>query len=229
MAEQTYIIQCSLLTKEPIKKWESIDQILEQNPTFKKHFIKFNLDGKTKMAHGFIWVYYTHLPEIYKRMTVFTDFDISNHGNVKNNKTGEELEQFADNDGYFFVMIHEPDTKYRKSKREGWYIHILVADTFLGNLCYYPYVVTGDLAIYHKDGNIKNNWSNNLTFDPPAYILTKTPINQIDLATGKIIRTFPSYKQVLGTFKDMTEIELKKACDGATSSCRGFKWVMVLD
>lgn len=229
MAEQTYIIQCSLLSKEPIKRWLSIEEIIEQNPTFKKHFIKFNLDGKTKMAYGFIWVYYTPLTEIYKRMSVFTDFDISNHGNIKNNITGEELKKIEDEDGYLYVIVHESDTKYTTAKREEWYIHILVADTFLDNPCYFPYVMAGDLAIYHKDGNIKNNRSNNLTFNPPPYILSKTPINQIDLITGEIIKTFPTYKHALGTFKDMTEIELKNACDGSRSSCKGFKWSMVLD
>lgn len=229
MTETTYIVQSSFKTKEPIAKWSSIEEIIEKNPTYKKHFIKFNLDGKTKMAYGYIWTYYTPLLEIYKQMTMFTDFDISNHGNVKNNKTGEELEQLYDDDGYPFVMVNKSCTKLTKSKREGWYIHILVADTFLNNSCYYPYLDSCEIDVYHKDGNIKNNWSNNLTFEPPPYILCKTPINQIDLETGRIIKTYPTYKQVINDFEDMRESDLKRACDGMMSSLKGFKWVMVFD
>ena len=64
--------------------------------------------------------------ESWKIIEGFENYMVSDHGNVKNNKTGCILKQHVQ-DGYKRLTIHLNKTQYKK------YVHVLVASEFIPN------------------------------------------------------------------------------------------------
>jgi hypothetical protein len=227
MQNPTYIIQKNPTDGEVINKWNSIDEILEKNSNFKKYLIEKNLSGVIKMAYGFCWSYYTHLEEIWKPLYYFPDFDISNYGIVKNNKTQELVPTLVNDNGHPYVVIHTLHTKLISGIYYNALLYVLVADTFLENYNYYPYVGNDHAIVYYKDGNKSNVRSDNLTFDRPIHMVTK--INKIDLQTGKVIETFPSLRQLFISVPGLNIQNVVNTCRGICNCSGGFGWQYVIE
>ena len=87
--------------------------------------------------------------EEYRAIVDFSNYEVSNHGNVRN-KTNNKLFKFSpDKDGYLRANLTNENGK--KTKR----LHQLVANAFLENILNKQFVD-------HKDGNVVNNHVNNL-------------------------------------------------------------------
>lgn len=217
------ILQQHITTQAVIKTWQSLDEIIQSNPIFRQHIIERNLKRLTKSAYGFIWTHHFPLQETFKTLYHFPDFSVSTYGNVINTKTGDVVKMELDSNGYYFVDIYQMGSnQISKIKYESWFVHVLVADTFLNNNNYFPYNVNNTIIVYHKDNNKLNNLCNNLTFDRPPYLPTK--INQIDMATQKVIRTFPSLKHAVAFMSNTTEQDIINACTGVTNCTKGYAW-----
>lgn len=90
-------------------------------------------------------------PLFYRGIDYSDSYMISNHGRLKNYKTGTIRKQSINREGYYFCVL----SKGRKFKQL-IKIHRAVAENF----------VDGDhgLVINHKDGNKLNNYYENLEF-----------------------------------------------------------------
>ena len=89
--------------------------------------------------------------EIYKNIKHYENYQVSNKGNIKNQKTGHLLKPSKDRGGYFYVILY--GNKIKKHK----YIHRLVADAFLEN-------PNSKGFVDHIDNNRTNNNIENLRF-----------------------------------------------------------------
>ena len=78
-------------------------------------------------------------------------YHVSESGTVVNTKTGKELTQVEDKDGYLYVNIQVFPNVQKKFR-----VHRLVLDTF------HPIEFSDLLQVNHKDGNRKNNKLTNL-------------------------------------------------------------------
>ena len=87
--------------------------------------------------------------ETYANITGFSNYQVSNFGNVKNIKTGRILKPGTEGSGYLYVILM--DDGERSSKK----IHKLVATTFLQNS-------EEKKCVDHKDRCKTNNHISNL-------------------------------------------------------------------
>ena len=76
------------------------------------------------------------------------DYSVSNHGEIRNDKTNRILRQTVSTSGYLFVHLF-------KGKKHMKYVHRLVGEAFIPNPDNLP-------QIDHKDGNKQNNDVSNL-------------------------------------------------------------------
>lgn len=151
------------------------------------------------------------MKEIWKPIKEFTNYECSNLGRVrskdrvvvrKDNRTdtkkGKILKpQPNKRSGYLQVNLYQQGTK-----RYCKYIHVLVAETFIGDIA--------DLTVNHKNGDITDNTMNNLEIVTQSFNLKHSynklnrPINKpIGKRKGVILRvisTNHTYK-----FKSITE------------------------
>lgn len=79
------------------------------------------------------------------------NYSISDHGDLRNDKTGKILKERIDNKGY-----HKCDIYNGKGKPKGFLAHRLVAFAFLEP------PQEGQIQVNHKDGNPLNNHYTNL-------------------------------------------------------------------
>lgn len=209
---EPYIIQQNLMSKTVVKWWISIDEIIDENPSFKAHIILRNLNKNSKSGHGYIWTYYTPPEEQYQKLDHYPDFEISNWGNVKNNITNQQVQVHSYN-GNAIVTIHDItwDTVTVK-------VSHLVAFTFLKNHPYFP--VFENTKVYHKDLDTLNNIFDNLSFEMPNNQPFK--INQINLETGKIINTFDSILAIEDFAINIDHV--LDACNNVCSGTGGYGW-----
>ena len=91
------------------------------------------------------------MEEQYKIINGFSNYEISNFGNVKNVKTGRILKQSTNRKGYKIVGITSDENGKSFSKR----VHRLVAEMFIPNL-------NNKNEVDHLDNNRANNIINNL-------------------------------------------------------------------
>ena len=95
------------------------------------------------------------MKEIFKTIKDFTNYEISNLGNIRDIHTKEEIETSIASNGYKYVGLRSDYGKHNKIQN---YVHILVAETFLEK-------PKNDNVIYivnHKDSNRLNNCVYNL-------------------------------------------------------------------
>ena len=86
--------------------------------------------------------------EYFRAVSVFTNYEISSVGRVRNSCTGRIMKLRARKDGYLDVSLAKNGTKKRLL------VHRLVADAFLEN-------PVGKLTVDHIDSNRgNNNWEN---------------------------------------------------------------------
>ena len=87
--------------------------------------------------------------ETYKVIEGFENYSVSDHGNVKNNKTGHIMSQHFNPGGYVICDLYKLKKQYSKS------IHTLVAKAFVVN-------TEQKAFVDHIDNNPKNNAPANL-------------------------------------------------------------------
>ena len=89
------------------------------------------------------------MAEEFKIIKDFPNYEVSNFGNVKNNKTGKVLKPGINSHGYYYVILCSDGNRYNKR------IHKLVAEYFIAN----PY---NKQCVDHIDNDRLNNNINNL-------------------------------------------------------------------
>lgn len=133
------------------------------------------------------------MEEIWKDIPNYEGlYQVSNYGNIKGLKSQKILTPKKRNDGYFNIQL------YKNNKRKKFFIHRLVAETFLENPNNYP-------CVNHIDENKHNNNVNNLEFCTIKYNnkyslyknikREKKVINQYDLE-GNFIKQWKNIKTI---------------------------------
>lgn len=87
--------------------------------------------------------------EQWKVVCDFPDYEASNEGNIRKKKTGREVKQYTNANGYKMVWV------YIEGKRVNKYVHRLVATAFLG-------LPKNNEEVNHKNGVRGDNNINNL-------------------------------------------------------------------
>ena len=65
--------------------------------------------------------------ETWKQITGYPDYFISNTGKIRNVKSGKELQQILNKQGYLVINLHN------NKKMKQFYVHRLVAQAFISN------------------------------------------------------------------------------------------------
>jgi hypothetical protein len=92
--------------------------------------------------------------EKWLTISVATNYEVSNLGNIRNKETGRVLKPYRSNSGTGYFMVDLIDYSGGKRKKIKSLIHRLVAFAFLP-------LISGKDDINHKDGNkIENNKDN---------------------------------------------------------------------
>lgn len=160
-------------------------------------------------------------------------YEIDTFGNIKsldrkvrNNNgfrviKGKILKPKLDDKGYYRIGL----TKNKKQKF--YFIHRLVALTFIPNPNNYP-------IINHKDSNPKNNYVENLEWCDSKYnnnygnrnkkigVANSKKVKQYDLK-GNYIKTWSSIMQVERTLK-IQNSNIVKNCKGRSNKAGGYIW-----
>lgn len=158
-------------------------------------------------------------------------YQISNYGNInrtykltKMPKGGyrEEKEKYLkfniDKDGYFRVALT------KNKKRKDYYVHRLVATTFIKNL-------ENKKFVNHIDGNKQNNQIDNLEWCTTKenvyhaiHVLNKRKV-KVDKYTldNKFLETYKSIKEA-GEFNNIKEQHIWRCCKGIRQTAGGFIW-----
>jgi hypothetical protein len=87
--------------------------------------------------------------ESWKIIEGFENYSVSDHGNVKNNKTGRIMKTRFNHEGYIIIDIRVNKQRYTKR------VHILMAIAFITN-------PDGKSCVDHIDNDKSNNKSSNL-------------------------------------------------------------------
>ena len=122
------------------------------------------------------------MTEQWKVIEDFPTYEISNHGRIRNRKTGRILKTNINDKGYEIVCIRKDNRQYTKK------IHKLVADAFCEK--YYD-----DTEVTHMDFNRLNNRSDNLDWRRRSDILRRAfrkhgrrasnpTVKVLDMSTG---------------------------------------------
>jgi hypothetical protein len=89
--------------------------------------------------------------EIWKPITDYPNYLVSNKGRIRNKKTKRVLKTFINQKGYVIVSLS------RNGKGKSFRVHRLVAREFVAN-------PEGYLEVNHLDCNRSNNYSTNLVW-----------------------------------------------------------------
>ena len=87
--------------------------------------------------------------ETFKKIEGFEDYSISDHGNVRNDKTGKIRKPFLNQDNVYQLGL------YKDKEVSMWRIHRLVCNAFIPN-------PDNKHDIQHIDGDTTNNEVTNL-------------------------------------------------------------------
>ena len=215
-----------------IKEWSNIEEIINQNPTFHESGIYSVCRGYSITSYNYKWKYKDERiepeikdDEIFKNCGIidgkdFSDYDISNYGNVKSLKNKNEIILKPNNCGpYYNVLLYTKKSKkqYRKS------IHILVAELFVKSKTEKLNVVN------HLDENKHNNYYKNLEWSSiglnTEYSLGKK-VSMIDIDTDDIIKTFDSMASACEHLNKprKSQSNISVVCSGKRQTAFGYKW-----
>ncbi|CAH6421484.1 HNH endonuclease [uncultured virus] len=211
-----------------IKKWLSIDEIIKTNNYDRNWLLK--CIKHNKIAYGFLWKYEKIIVkkniilqknEIFKNISLFeekdfSNYEISNYGNVKNLKTKKFLHPSKKHD---YMKVHLTDKKISKTY---WIkIHKLVAFKF----------VNGKTNIKNKVNHIDktklNNYYKNLEWVTQKQNVIHScgkKINQIDLETNQILNTFSTIREAYDFLGKNINGQISFCCQGKIKNAYGYKW-----
>lgn len=160
------------------------------------------------------------MQEEWKLIPETKHYAVSNHGRVRNEKTGQVLKPRPSAHGY--QRVHLPVDEDRKD----FYIHRLVADAF----CDHP---AGCDVVNHIDFDVKNNRADNLEW-------TTQRSNIFHSMDAGRMRGWPSAVPVIGIkdgqetlFRSTHEAEVETGCDhklivecckGIRQHIHGYEW-----
>lgn len=89
--------------------------------------------------------------EVYKTVIENPNYEVSNYGNIRNKKSGENLKATLTNYGYRRVILRS-----ESGDPKAYFVHRLEAHAFMED------GYSEDLTVNHKDGNKVNNYISNL-------------------------------------------------------------------
>jgi hypothetical protein len=154
-----------------------------------------------------------------RQIETHPNYAVSDTGYVLNIKTGRKLKTKLDN-GYFRTTLTN------KNKRKTFYIHRLVAQSFISNPKKNP-------CVNHIDGNKENNHVLNLEWctkeenEEHAYItgLKKIkPVQGTCLKTGIII----NFSSISETGRNGFQVpNVSACCNGRIKSHKGYIWEFI--
>jgi hypothetical protein len=213
-----------------IKEWKNFDEIRKENSTYKRVNIMDCINGKHALSYGFSWKFKNERVkeeikieegEIFKNVGTINDrdystYEVSTHGKIRNRKTGLYLKPSVDNKGYYVLVFVDNTTKEKWPVK----VHIIVARTFIENN-------DNKTHVNHLDENKLNNHYKNLQWTTNKENITHSrgkPINQCDMKTGEVIKTFPSAQMAADSFNVKSSMHIIKCCQGKKKSGYGFTW-----
>lgn len=215
-----------------IKEWENIRKIIEENKTYKYGSLLHCLAGSIDKLYGYKWEY----KKVVTRQIIddeefkiigkigkydFSDYKISNYGNVLNKKS-KLIKLTIDDNGYVTVRMRHKNSK----KDVTYYVHRLVAISFVDGR------TDKRNFVNHKDENRQNNHYKNLEWltnrKNIIYSVGKK-VNQIDKNTGEIINTFTSLLEAceFNNFHKNRSVSISHCCKNKRPSAYGYKWEYV--
>jgi len=207
------------LDYEYIKEWNSFREIKEILNLNHSNISSCCL-GKIKSAYCFIWKYPRIIDDLIdfkvidtKDNNKFSNYKINKKGEVINNNNIILKPNF--NSGYYRIQLIS-DVGVKKLL----FIHKLVSLTFLENPNNYN-------IVNHKDENKLNNNIENLEWVNHIQNITYSQgkkINQIDIKTDKIIKTFNSMQEAYRELNKTYGANIRLVCEGKRNSAFGFKW-----
>lgn len=166
------------------------------------------------------------MEEIWKPIKNYEKlYEISNYGNIKSliYKKEKILKPYMTSTGYYKIDLRK--NNIRKIRP----IHKLVAETFIDN--------PNNLSeVNHKDGDKTNNKVWNLEWVTRSdnikhsyrtglhiHIPDCKPVNQIDVITGKIIKTYKSINDAAKQL-NLRHESISACAKGITNCYGGYKW-----
>lgn len=214
-----------------IKIWNSINEIIEENPKFNRRTIFSKISDGYK-AYGFIWKYKNYSKKILvdpeeEFVTIpninghdLSRFEISKKGNVKI-KDKKVLLLTKIRMGYYAVGFHILEKCIKLN------IHRLVAETYLDNDD-----PENKTVVDHIDGNKKNNDLSNLEWVTPQENTIRACgklIKMIDANTGEILKVFRSQTNAYEYLGVITKSagSIGQALNGRNKTAYGYKWAFV--
>jgi hypothetical protein len=212
-----------------IKEWRNMREIINQNPTYSDKTIYQSIKDKGS-RYSFYWQYKNQpknfvidlrKDEKFKNMGKlddhdFTHYEISNYGTFRNISTNNFLRSSPDSAGYSTIRLFDKITKEIFKD----FVHYYVATIFIGKKPIEKHVVN------HIDENKANNHYKNLEWASrrhnSEHSLAKR-VNQIDISTGKISKTFESIARA-GEAIGKPSSSIVQCCKGKQRLAFGFKW-----
>jgi hypothetical protein len=137
---------------------------------------------------------------------------ISDYGRVRSRCKGRDICLMPDKDGYLRCHL------YKRGIRKSFYVHFLVALTFLKK-------PEGNVQVHHKDGNRQNNHVENLEWVTKKQNLALRnfeDINVVDAESLKIIATCNNVSEA-SRFTNVSDIMIRKIL-GTKESVNGYRF-----
>lgn len=219
-----------------IKKWDSFDDILKENPEYRRDSIRNNLNGHRLSAYWYKWAYVIPRvikpPKVAPPGEVFTpikkfkgsdlsQYSISGKGFIQN-ADGLILSDNVNGRGYNCLNLINQKT----GKEKKYCTHRLVAFTYVEN-------DDPETKIYvnHMDGNKLNNSSDNLEWCTQLHNAVHAlgiKVKMIDIETNITIQIF----DCLNAIPEFLDIPpgavntISRICHGTRKSniAYGYKW-----
>lgn len=204
-----------------IKQWDSYEQI-QKDLGYNAGHVGSCANGHSKSAHGFIWKNMNIVTDLtdYREIEVEED-DEEMYSLYKINKKGQIIGRnnilLTQNIRKGYYVIH---LKSDSGKDKSFRVHRLVALTFKPNPNDYPYV-------NHIDENKLNNNLTNLEWCDQKHNMAHSmgkEINQIDIKTNKVIKTFKTVNDVFRELGKNYGGNIRLVCEGKRNSAFGYKW-----
>lgn len=215
------------LNNEFIREWNSPDEIKNELKFKSLSNISLCCHGKKNTAHGFIWKISDKIYDNDNIKNNFKEILTDNGKKYSNYKINEDGIVIGRNNvklkntirfGYKEVSLVSDD-----GMKNNFKIHRLVAIIFINNPNKYG-------IVNHIDKNKLNNNIKNLEWCNHKQNITHSQgkkVNQIDMDTNKIIKTFNSMNDAFRELNKNYGANIRLVCEGKRNSAFGYKWEFV--